>query len=100
MIKTPILENNQYSFLSAGYSTGIVLTTNFKRFIGSDKKFHIFSNYEQALEFIDNKISENSNLEFSIYNSKREYLYTKDKNVQIDFYTYFDWVMDKKLENG
>lgn len=79
-MKAPILENNQHSVLSVEFSTGIVLTTDFKRHIGYGEVFHIFQSYELAVEFVDNKLSEKSNLEFNIYNSKGEYLITKDPN--------------------
>ena len=79
-MKTPILENNQHSVLSAEFSTGIVLTTDFEKYIGNGEVFHIFQTYELALEFVDKKLSENSNLEFNIHDSKGEYLMTKDLN--------------------
>lgn len=69
-MKAPILKNNQHSVLSAELNTGIILTTDFKRHIGKGKVFHIFQTYELAIDFIDKKLEEISNLEFNIYDSR------------------------------
>ena len=72
-MKAPILKNNEHSVLVAEFSTGIVLTTGFKRYLGDGKVFHIFPSHELALEFINKELTENSDYEFNIYNSKGTY---------------------------
>jgi hypothetical protein len=79
-MKAPILENNQYSVLLAAFDTGIVLTTDFKRYDGNGEVFHVFKTYALAKEFIAKKLNENDNYEFNIYDSQGKYLSTIDKN--------------------
>ena len=79
-MKAPILKSGQYSVLSAELNTGIILNTNFKRYVGGEDVFHIFETYDLVIEFIEKKLNEISSYEFNIYNSKGEFLVTKDKN--------------------
>ncbi|WP_271766271.1 hypothetical protein [Aquimarina algiphila] len=79
-MEPPILESGKHSVLSAELNTGIVLNTNFSQHIGNEDVFHIFETYDLAMEFVEKKLTESSNYEFNIYNSKGEYLLTRDKN--------------------
>ena len=79
-MNAPILKENEYSVLLAELSTGIVLTTNFQRYIGTGEVFHVFQSYDLAITFINTKLIENSNYEFSIYINKGVYLSTKRTN--------------------
>ncbi len=79
-MEAPILEREQYSILLAELSTGIVLNTNFNRYIGNEDVFHIFETYDLAITFIEKKLTEGSDYEFNIYNSKGEYLLARDGN--------------------
>jgi hypothetical protein len=79
-MEIPILKNEQHSVLSAEFNTGIVLNTNFNKYIGNEDVFHIFETYDLAIEFIEKKLTESSNYEFNIYNCIGEYLLTRDKN--------------------
>lgn len=79
-MKASKLENNQYSVLSAEYSTGKILTTDFIRYNGYGEEFHILDTYDLALDFIYAMLSEQSNLEFIVYDSNGEYIMTIDSN--------------------
>ena len=52
-MKAPILKSGQYSVLSAELNTGIILNTNFKRYVGGEDVFHIFETYDLVIEFIE-----------------------------------------------
>lgn len=74
------MDNGHFSVLVAELNTGIVLTTEFKRHLGSGEMFWIFENIEKTNEFIDSELKKNHEYEFSVRNSKGEYLFTRDIN--------------------
>ena len=75
-----ILKNNQYSVLVVESLSGILLKTDFERYTWEGKTHHIFNNENLALKFINDMLVKVEGYDFSMYNSKGEYLYTINKD--------------------
>lgn len=57
------------------YNTGIILNKNFEYHINKDESaFWTFENLKKETEFIMSKLSENKNLEFSLYDDSGKYI--------------------------
>lgn len=79
-IITPILKSGNFSVLVAELDTGILLTTEFERHLGSGKVFWQFESLEKASDFINSELTKNKNIEFSVQDNEGNYLFTKDIN--------------------
>ena len=77
-MKAPVLEFEQHSVLCAEVDTGIVLNTDFERYQKGENAFHIFDTCQLALRFVHEKLIDNPDLEFIIYDTTGKHFLTKD----------------------
>jgi hypothetical protein len=64
----------------AELDTGILLTNEFERHLGSEKLFWQFESLEKVSNFINSVLTKNENIEFSEQDNEGNYLFTKDIN--------------------
>ena len=71
-LKTPKLQDGQFSVLLVDINTSIVLKPNGEKRLGEGEVFLTFENYLEADNFIKSKIKNNQELELALYNSNGE----------------------------
>lgn len=84
----PILKENQFAVGKAKYATGHVLKNDGSFFLTGEninEMYEIFENYEDAKNFVIEKVNENHEIECWIINSKGEHMFTYDQKGERKF---------------